>query len=269
VLVHDTGASATDHVTNDSQIAYTPAEDGGSLLYKADDAASFSSVVPTFTTDGSHTVLVEQQNAAGNIGTAASLSFTLDTTAPHLTGITAESQCDNNTAGSTVHFTLAFNEAINVTGGTPTLTLNDGASATYNAAATAELHDATKLAFDYLVSSSDAATPLLAVTGFASHGALIDDLAGNHTNLSNVDVAAAFAALSVNQPVGTIVPAYTVNGFTRPALHLDTTGHIILDEVATHTAEMYGLKSLYLGLPESTPYPPVADTHHACDCHLM
>ena len=28
---------------------------------------------------------------------------------------------------------------------------------------------------------------------------------------------AAFAALSVNEPVGTILPAFTFNGFTRPA----------------------------------------------------
>jgi hypothetical protein len=36
-----------------------------------------------------HTVSVEQQDAAGNISAATSLSFTLDTTAPTLTGITA------------------------------------------------------------------------------------------------------------------------------------------------------------------------------------
>jgi hypothetical protein len=269
VLVHDTGASATDHVTNNSQIAYSPADAGGSLLYMADDAASFSSVVPTFTTEGLHTVQVEQQDAAGNVGPAANFRFTLDTIAPHLTGITADSPCDNNTSGSTVHFTLDFNEAIDVTGGTPALTLNNGASAVYNAEATAYLHDATKMAFDYLVSASDAATPSLAVTGFDSHGATVDDRAGNHTNLTDVDVATAFAALSVNEPGGTVIPAFTINGVTRPELHLNTTGQIILDEVATHSAEMYGLRFLYLGVPENTPYPPVADSHHVCDCHLM
>jgi hypothetical protein len=55
--------------------------------------------------------LVEQRDAAGNVGAAASLSFTLDTVAPHLTGITASPGCGNGTAGSTVHFTLAFDEA--------------------------------------------------------------------------------------------------------------------------------------------------------------
>jgi hypothetical protein len=210
--------------------------------------------------------VVEQQDAAGNIGAAASLSFTFDSIAPHLNGITADSQCANNTPGSTVHFTLAFDEAIDVTGGTPTLTLNNGATADFNVAATAALHDATKLAFDYLVSSSDAATPSLAVTGFVSHGAAVDDLAGNHANVGNV--AAAFAALSVNEPAGTIIPAFTFNGYTRPALQLDTTGHIMLDEAASNWVAAYGLKALYVGVPESTPYPPVADTH-SCDCHLI
>ena len=265
-LAHDTGVSSIDHVTSNPQINYS-GDNGATLLYRADAAASFSSIVPTFTTEGLHTVLVEQRDAAGNIGAAASLSFTLDTVAPHLTGITASPGCGNGTAGSTVHFTLAFDEAINVTGGTPTLTLNDGATTVFNGAATAALHDATKLAFDYLVSSGDAVTPSLAITGFVSHGATVDDLAGNHANLSNV--AAAFAALSVNEPVGTILPAFTFNGFTRPALQLDTTGHIMLDEAASNWVAAYGLKALYLGVPESTPYPPVADTHHLSDCHLM
>jgi Ca2+-binding RTX toxin-like protein len=266
-LADDSGASNTDHVTNNSQISYIPSEGGGSLLFKADGAANFSFTAPTFTTEGLHTLQVEQQDAAGNVGPAASLSFTFDSIAPHLNGITADSQCANNTSGSTVHFTLAFDEAVDVTGGTPALTLNNGASALYNAEATAALRDATHLAFDYLVSSRDAATPSLAVTGFDSHGATVDDLAGNHANLTNV--TAAFAALTVNEPAGTVIPAFTINGVTRPELHLNTTGQIILDEVATHAAEMYGLRFLYLGVPESTPYPPVADIPHVCDCHLM
>jgi Ca2+-binding RTX toxin-like protein len=257
-LAHDTSVSSIDHVTSNPQINYS-GDNGATLLYNADTAASFSSTVPAFTTEGLHTVLVEQRDIAGNVGAAASLSFTLDTIAPHLTGITAS-------PGSTGHFTLAFDEAVNVTGGTPTLTLNDGATAVFNVAATAALHDATKLAFDYPVSSGYA-PPSLAITSFVSPGATVDDLAGNHAYLGNV--AAAFAALSVNEPVGTIIPAFTINGFTGPALQLDTTAHIILDEAASNWAAAYGLKALHVGVPESIPYPPVADTHHLSDGHLM
>jgi hypothetical protein len=57
----------------------------------------------------------------------------------------------------------------------------------------------------------------------------------------------------------TTIPAYTINGFTRPELHLNAAGQIILDGPAAEAAAAYGLKFLYLGVPASTPYPPVPD----------
>jgi hypothetical protein len=39
--------------------------------------------------DGAHTVWVEQPDDAGNIGPAANFNFTLDTSAPALTRMTA------------------------------------------------------------------------------------------------------------------------------------------------------------------------------------
>jgi hypothetical protein len=65
---------------------------------------------------------------------------------------------------------LNFSEPVNVQGGTHTLALNDGGTAVYDAAVKAALHDLTKLAFDYLVSSGATPTPSL-VTGFDLHGA--------------------------------------------------------------------------------------------------
>jgi large repetitive protein len=54
------------------------------------------------------------------------------------------------------------------------------------------------------------------------------------------------------------IPAYSINGFTRPELHTDSAGNIILDPVAANFAATYGIKALYLGVPASTSYPPVA-----------
>lgn len=179
----------------------------------------------------------------------------IDTIAPHLGGIAASPASGTELAGSTVHFTLAFDEAVAVTGGTPTLVLNDGGTTVYDAAATALLGDASRLVFDYLVSAKDIPTSPLAITGLSLHGAHVDDLAGNHADLSHV--TATFDGLAVNQ---TTVPAFTVNGFTRPELHLDAGGHIILDAAAAAAAE-FGTKFLYLGMPESTPFPPVPDFH--------
>jgi hypothetical protein len=194
---------------------------------------------------------------AGSVSTDTHLI--IDTTAPLVSGITASPGSGGVFTGSTVELTLAFNEAVTLTG-TPSLTLNDGATATYDAAATTALHDATKFVFDYLVSASDQ-TPSLAVTGFAPHGATIHDLAGNAADLNNV--TAAFAALSINE---NIAPAYTMGGLTRPALELDQTGHIVLDQAAANFAALYGVKALYMGMPASTPYPPVVDSHS--DFHI-
>ena len=58
--------------------------------------------------------------------------------------------------------------------------------------------------------------------------------------------------------MGSTAPAYTIGGITRPALNFDATGHIILDPAAAQFAAAYEIKALYMGLPASTPYPPVA-----------
>jgi hypothetical protein len=208
-LVHDTGTSGSDGLTNDPAFTATGAEAGGTLLYKADGTASFSTTKPVFAVDGSadgnHTVSVEQQDAAGNVGAVASLNFRLDTIAPQATGISASPASGTEDAGSQITFTLAFNEAVGVSGGTPALLLNDGGTAQYDSAATAALHDATKLVFDYVVSPNDAVVTTLAVTGIDQHGAAIADLAGNAAVLSGL--ATSFTGLSVD-PHGFAAPPH-------------------------------------------------------------
>ena len=56
----------------------------------------------------------------------------------------------------------------------------------------------------------------------------------------------------------TTIPAYSIGGITRPELHLDPAGNIILDPAAQAFAGTYGLKALYLGCPPNTPWPPVS-----------
>src|ERR1700754_774187 len=53
------------------------------------------------------------------------------------------------------------------------------------------------------------------------------------------------------------IPAYTINGLTRPELIIDGSGNIVLDDTASAFAQAYGVKALYLGCPPGTPYPPV------------
>nr|WP_283811343.1 Ig-like domain-containing protein [Bradyrhizobium uaiense] len=254
-LHQDTGFSASDHITNNALIDCTNSDAADTLRFKADGASSFSAVAPVFTTDGVHTVTVQEVDAAGNVSVSSSLTFILDTTAPHLTGITATPSGGVGATGSLVQLTVGFNETVHVNGGTPTLTLNDGGSAIYDAAATALLGDSSKLVFDHIVSSTNRAGSL-AVTGFAANGANVVDLAGNAASLSAV--SAAFDALHINE---TIAPAYTIGAITRPELHLDLGGHVIMDATASAFAGQYGMQYLFLGLPAGTPYQTVADFH--------
>nr|MCK7673776.1 Ig-like domain-containing protein [Bradyrhizobium sp. 2S1] len=255
MLHQDTGVSGADHITSNPLIDYYKADAADTLRFKADGASSFSTSAPVFTTDGVHSVTVQEVDAAGNVSASSSLIFTLDTAAPHLTGITATPSGGVAATGSLVQLTVGFNEAVHVISGTPTLTLNDGGSAIYDAAATALLGDPSKLVFDHVVSSTDRAASL-ALTGFAANGASVVDLAGNAASLSAV--SAAFDALHINE---TIAPAYTLGAITRPELHLDLGGHVIMDAAASAFAGQYGTQYLFLGLPAGTPFSTVPDFH--------
>ena len=76
---------------------------------------------------------------ADGAGNAASLSLSgltqsgpqIDTTTPAVTAIADSPATGALDAGKTVALTLSFSEAVTVAGGTPTLTLNDGGTATY------------------------------------------------------------------------------------------------------------------------------------------
>ena len=128
-------------------------------------------------------------DAAGN---AADLSgavvnppgiLQIDTTAPTVTGVTATPGSGDLGAGQNVTFTVATSEAVTVTGGTPTLALSDGGTASYNAAASTP----TALAFSYTIAAGQNAADL-SVAGLALNGATIADAAGNAADLSGAVV---------------------------------------------------------------------------------
>ena len=81
--------------------------------------------------------------------------------------------------GTTLTLTLNFTAAVNVSG-TPTLTLNDGGTATYTGGSGTKA-----LTFRYTVGASDSAVSNLAITQVNLGGATIKDGGGNVANLSN------------------------------------------------------------------------------------
>ena len=94
------------------------------------------------------------------------------------------------TPGSTILISLVMDEAEFVTG-TPTLTLNDGGTATYSGGS-----GTSTLTFTYTVGATDTAVPMLAVTAVnLPNGATVKDAFGNAANLAGA--MATFSGISI------------------------------------------------------------------------
>src|SRR5258708_6380849 len=126
----------------------------------------------------------------------------IDTLAPTVTsvvssgaGIDGSGNGDLN-AGHVVTLTVNLSEAVTVAGGTPTLSLNNGGSASYTGGT------GTALSFSYTVGAGQDTGDLTA-TSFNLNGATLQDAASNSANLSG----------AVTNPAGTLqidTPAPTV-----------------------------------------------------------
>ena len=127
-LANDTGSSSTDRITSNPTLTGTGAAnavvhftvDGSAIAGTAtSDASGAWSFTPTALGNGSHTVVASQTDAAGNTA-SASLTFTLDTTAPAITARLANDTGSSSTdritsdptltgggaANAVVHFTI-------------------------------------------------------------------------------------------------------------------------------------------------------------------
>lgn len=122
--------------------------------------------------------------------------------------------------GDTMTLTMTMSRAVTITGGTPTLTLNDGGTAIYDAAATAALHDQNMLVFKYTVSASDLTVSGLAVVKGDTDGANIVDAAGQ---------APDFSRAFTNFPgIGVLTPATTITSFVAsPSSGTELPGDVI------------------------------------------
>lgn len=110
--------------------------------------------------------------------------------------VTALPASDTLQAGDTVTFTLAMSGAVTVSGGTPTLTLNDGGVAVYDAAATAALGDPTRMVFSYKVAVTDSPAEGLSFVRGYYNGASVVDAQGQTPDFSTV-YSSSFAGLQV------------------------------------------------------------------------
>jgi Ca2+-binding RTX toxin-like protein len=127
-LVSDTGSSSSDKITSnpaltgsgDPNVVVTLNEGSTILATATANASGAWSFTPTGLSDGPHTIVASETDAAGNTGTA-SLTFTLDTTPP-LVSITS-------TGGLTNHPTQTVSGTVDVTDVGTLVTLYDGTTA--------------------------------------------------------------------------------------------------------------------------------------------
>ena len=128
-------------------------------------------------------------------GTAADLSaangynpggiLRIDTTDPIVTGVTAIVPSGSLDVGSGTHvsITITLDEAVRLKGKAPTLTLNDGGSATYDAGASKL--STGELVFDYTVKVGQNTDDLQVSNVNIPTGASINDASGHSADFSN------------------------------------------------------------------------------------
>ena len=206
-LSADTGASSTDFITDvaaqtisgtlsaglASGDVVQVSLDNGSTWHSASTQPTVGDTIfsDSVTLSGSDTLQIRVMDVAGNVSTAYTHAYSLNTVAPTIvsfatsgTGI-ASGSGDLN-AGNVVTITLTGNAALYATG-TPALTLNDGGTATY-----AGGNGTTALTFSYTVASEEN-TSDLTVTGYTG---TIADIAGNALSTTNL--------AAVGNPTGTL-----------------------------------------------------------------
>ena len=190
-------------------------DDGGTASYiggSGSDALTFSYMVAAGQNTSNLTVAAVNLNGATITGAVGNAIFSgiltpagtlqIDTTPPTVTsvatsGIGITSGNGDIGTGSTVTLMLSMTEAVTVAGGTPTLALDDGGTATYTGGSGSD-----ELSFSYTVADGQNTSDLTA-TAINLNGASIADAAGNNADLA-----------------GTLTPTGT--------LQVDTTSTIVL-----------------------------------------
>jgi large repetitive protein len=159
---------------NSTQLGTVATNSAGSWTYTTGALASGSQSFTATATDG-----------AGNLSTS-SLGLAViipagsgEGQAPTITGISESPAKGDLNAGKTGALTLTFSEAVTVAGGKPTLTLNDGGTATY-----ASGSGGKTLTFTYTVAAGQNVASLTATAINLASGVSIQDSASNTANLS-------------------------------------------------------------------------------------
>jgi hypothetical protein len=216
VTVNTSGGTPTLALNDGGSASYTGGSGGTALTFSYTVAAGQTTsdlAISSFNLNGA--VITGGNGNAANLTGAANYNpagtLQIDTTAPTIASIVATGTGITNGTGSVstgqiVTLTVNLSEAVtvNTTGGTPTLTLNDGGSATYTGGS-----GSTALAFSYTVAAGQT-TSDLAISSLNLNGGAINDRAGNDANLLSAANYNPAGTLQVNSTTTTTgVPKYS------------------------------------------------------------
>ena len=215
--------------------------DGGTATYvsgSGTNALTFSYTVAAGQSTSALAATAVNLNTAtisDGAGNAASLSLTgltqsgpqIDTTTPRLLVWQSRPASGDLNAGKVVTVTLDMSEVVtvNTTGGTPTLTLNDGGTATYTGGS-----GTNALTFSYTVLAGQN-TPDLMETAVNLNGATIQDGAGNAANLSLAGLPQGSPQIDTTAP--TISSLDQITCKRRPQCRQTVTLTLTLSEAVT------------------------------------
>lgn len=107
MLANDTGSQTDDNITSDgSLVPIVPSEPESVVSYSVNSGTTWETEVPLFASDGEYTVWAKETDVAGNDSEVASLTFTLDSTAPVMVSHPAVTLTDTSIPA----VELAYNE---------------------------------------------------------------------------------------------------------------------------------------------------------------
>ena len=143
--------------------------------------------------------------------------------APSVTSVTANPASGAETPGDTITFTVNMSETVTVSGGSPTLNLNNGGVATYQSGS-----GSSALTFTYTVSPGSAAVSALAISSTSPNGAAIQDSSGNAASLAGA--VTTFSNISIAD--GPVTVAYYLANESA----LDAAGNVTIADTAANVA---------------------------------
>jgi hypothetical protein len=178
----------------------TTASTAGAWSYTTGDLAA-----------GAYAFTATDTTSAGT--SAASSAFDVTVTAPPappvITKIAESPAKGNLKAGKTVTLTLTFSQAVTVAGGKPTLSLNDGGTATYAGGT-----GTTVLTFSYTVAAGQEVASLAATALNLPSGVTIKNSAGYAATLSLTGLTQTGPRIDATAPTAPTISSDSVSGAT-------------------------------------------------------